>query len=147
MRKGVVLSTVCLCAAICVGQEPWKFKWPAIIPAVQDYAYEAENPVALDADLTVEVFCADGSKAANWVAAKMSAWFGGLAFRAKDGQGGGDALPEGDEAYSLAAQYCTALRDVFGTHWRQAGWDTPGVDRYSEFGYFTDQIGTSVHDR
>ena len=104
MRKGVVLSTVCLCAAICVGQEPWKFKWPAIIPAVQDYDYEAENPVALDADLTVEVFCADGSKAADWVAAKMSAWFGGLAFRAKDGQGGGDALPEGDEAYSLAAE-------------------------------------------
>lgn len=47
----------------------------------------------------------------------------------------------------LAKEYSSALRDVYDTHWRQVGWDTPGVDRYSETGFFTDQIGTSIGTR
>ena len=48
---------------------------------------------------------------------------------------------------ALAKEYSSALRDVYDTHWRQVGWDTPGVDRYSETGFFTDQIGTSIGTR
>ena len=48
---------------------------------------------------------------------------------------------------TLAKEYSSALRDVYDTHWRQVGWDTPGVDRYSETGFFTDQIGTSIGTR
>jgi hypothetical protein len=48
---------------------------------------------------------------------------------------------------TLAKEYSSALRDVYDTHWRQVGWDTPGVDRYSETGFFADQIGTSIGTR
>jgi hypothetical protein len=44
-------------------------------------------------------------------------------------------------------EYSSALRDVFDTHWRQVGWDTPGAGRYPESGFFTDQVGTSIGDR
>ena len=40
----------------------------------------------------------------------------------------------------------TNMGVTLGT-WRQVGYDTPGVDTYSEFGYFTDQIGVSIHER
>ena len=55
------------------------------------------------------------------------------------------AAAEGVRA--VEREYSSALRDVFDTHWRQVGWDTPGCDRYSETGFFPDQIGTSIGER
>ena len=47
----------------------------------------------------------------------------------------------------VEAEYSSALRDVFDTHWRQVGWDAPGCNRYSETGFFPDQIGTGIGER
>ena len=33
---------------------------------------------------------------------------------------------------------------VFATHWRQTGWDTPGIAGYADYGYFPDQVGTTI---
>ena len=38
----------------------------------------------------------------------------------------------------------TMQRDIFGTHWRQIGWDTPGIDDYADYGFFPDQVGTTI---
>ena len=52
-----------------------------------------------------------------------------------------------DAVRAVEKEYSSALRDVYDTHWRQVGWDTPGADRYPESGFFTDQVGTSIGDR
>ena len=52
-----------------------------------------------------------------------------------------------DAVRAVEKEYSSALRDVFDTHWRQVGWDTPGAGRYPESGFFTDQVGTSIGDR
>ena len=52
-----------------------------------------------------------------------------------------------DAVRTVEKEYGSALRDVFDTHWRQVGWDTPGAGRYVESGYVTDQVGTSIGDR
>ena len=52
-----------------------------------------------------------------------------------------------DAVRAVEKEYSSALRDVFDTHWRQVGWDTPGADRYPENGFFMDQVGTSIGDR
>lgn len=45
-----------------------------------------------------------------------------------------------------ARSNCT-VRFVFSSHWRQVGWDTPGADRYSECGFLSNQVSTSIGER
>ena len=93
MKRLMVLASLCGCLAALGADSPWKFQWPAVIPAVAEKSVEATVPVRLDGDLAVEVTCGDGAKGADWVAAKMSAWFGGFAFRATDKAGGLMSMP------------------------------------------------------
>ena len=120
MKRLMVLASFCGCLAALGADSPWRFQWPAVIPAVAEKSVEATVPVRLDADLAVEVTCGDGAKGAAWVVAKMSAWFGGFAFRATDVAASVADLPAGDEAYALAAEpgkLFVRARTMKGVRW------------------------------
>ena len=120
IKMSLVAVTVCLIACVRAEGSEWKFQWPAVVPAVAEHECRADVQVALDADLAVEVTCADGAKGAAWVAEKMSAWFGGLAFAARDVAGAADDLAENPEAYALEAEkgrLVIRARTLKGVRW------------------------------
>jgi len=82
--------------------EGWKYKWPVIVPEVQQKSFEAEKPVAIQNGTGFTVACADGAKMSQWVAAKCQAWFG-VKVKASECAFSGEKFPNAG-GYSLVAK-------------------------------------------
>ena len=80
----------------------WKYKWPVIVPEVQEKTFKADVQVKIEDGVVVSVSCADGAKMSGWVAAKFAAWFGVKA-KVQDVAFAGTPFPNAG-GYSLTAK-------------------------------------------
>ena len=98
-RIMILAAVAAVCAVEAAG---WTYKWPVIVPEVQEKSYRADVPVAIQDGVAVTVACADGAKMSEWVAGKCAAWFGVKA-KVRDGAFAGSAFPNAG-GYALAAK-------------------------------------------
>ena len=80
----------------------WQFKWPTLIPDVQEVSYEPAVAVRFDATLEVDVSCADGFDGTCLARACFTNWFGCLP-RVIAVAFSGEKFPN-DEGYALDAR-------------------------------------------
>ena len=93
------------------------------LPVPVDFVRDMDKPVAFDATATVTVECPDGGAVA-WLTRHFTDWYGSQSPKVKAAGGGADgarALPEGEEAYTIAADpekgICIAARSLAGVRW------------------------------
>ena len=108
--RAAVLLLACCAGGFAVAHDAWRFRWPALVPEVSERSFEPTRRIALDDALSVEVACGE-RPAAEWVAGKMTAWFGckphvrGVERRGSAAaKASADKEDTADEAYELSAK-------------------------------------------